>query len=1045
MPVLDRPTGVPEHAPASTVAGSRPVRAALVPLAALATGWSSAVHRPAPLVAAMLVLLCVPLRIDAGGSAFGPGDLASVVLVGVAATAYVRSGPPLARPLVLLFGGVLLGGALATLTAYDPTGSLVGLVRYLQLFVLVPLAVVVSIRSVRDARLVVGALIGIAALQGASGLWQVATGDGASFGGAPIRAVGTFGASDVIAMSAVVGTGLVACVAFATTTRGRERACWIALSVVLLVPLGLSLSRGSWIATGIAVLLVLALAGRRVLLVSLAVAPAWATVLVGGFGIGSAVLAERLDSITGAVGTPDSSVTDRYDLWETALSIWRDHPWTGVGIKAFPLFRDGHAPIGLSSGSDIEGAGSGFARQALLSPHNQYLLVLSEQGILGAGAFAALVLVLTVGAVVVLRRCPAPVRGIGAATAGLMLWQAVQFTYGDLGGPSSLLTSTVIGLAGWWVFGRWTAPAPTDAERTARVRAVRPRRAEPGTVAAAVVDGRVPGARPAPPGPAVPAPRPPGAVPPRTGTPRPENPDTPDPDSGRAVARAAALSAALAAAGSLLGLVRDLLVAAFFGATGETDAFLVAWTVPETLAPLLIEGAMAFVLVPAFGRALVAAEERRRTTRLLGVPSMSDPVAELIESTLPVVLVALTLLGAVTGLGAPWLIAVLAPGLTDPALAVLCMRVVAITIPLLGAAGYLAAALRTHHRFAAPAAIYLAYNAGIVGTVLLTRESLGVVGAALGISVGAALMVLVQLPSARRVLPRMRAFSLHRRTTLFTFAAVLPVVAYTLSRQAQTFVERFAGSGLAEGTISHLNYAQKVAQIPITLSFMAAAVTFPIFARSVAAGRRDDARRRMEVDVLVIGTVAMVVAVYLWIFGPAVVGTLFERGAFTAADTAATVAILRVYVLGLLGQALVNLLVRPYYTFDGRVWFPAVAMGAGLVATVGTTFLLVGPFGAAGIAGANAAGISLTALLLVAGSGRRLPVAPGQAGYERLAAVGLPAAAAAAGAGYLVSGPLAGLPVVVQAAVGGVVVLAAAGSVPLLVHAVRRRRPARRT
>src|SRR5262245_9281044 len=69
------------------------------------------------------------------------------------------------------------------------------------------------------------------------------------------------------------------------------------------------------------------------------------------------------------------------------------------------------------------------------------------------------------------------------------------------------------------------------------------------------------------------------------------------------IARATMVTAALTGLGSLLGLARDLLLARYFGATGATDAFLVAWTVPETASPLLIEGAMALVMIPFFVRA----------------------------------------------------------------------------------------------------------------------------------------------------------------------------------------------------------------------------------------------------------------------------------------------------------------------------------------------------------------------------------------------------------------------------------------------------------
>ncbi|MEV4089134.1 lipid II flippase MurJ, partial [Nonomuraea fuscirosea] len=88
------------------------------------------------------------------------------------------------------------------------------------------------------------------------------------------------------------------------------------------------------------------------------------------------------------------------------------------------------------------------------------------------------------------------------------------------------------------------------------------------------------------------------------------------------------------------GSSRDLTLGTTFGADAETDAFLVAWTIPETAAPLLIEGAMAFVLVPLFSRALEAGDDLRK----------------LVSATMPALCLALAALSAVTAAAAPWLV-----------------------------------------------------------------------------------------------------------------------------------------------------------------------------------------------------------------------------------------------------------------------------------------------------------------------------------------------------------------------------------------------------
>src|SRR6185436_13790111 len=97
--------------------------------------------------------------------------------------------------------------------------------------------------------------------------------------------------------------------------------------------------------------------------------------------------------------------------------------------------------------------------------------------------------------------------------------------------------------------------------------------------------------------------------------------------------------------------------------------------------------------------------------------------------------VILGVVSVAVAVAAPALVRVLAPGLEDPDLAVRCTRFTAVTVLAFGVAGYLGAALRSTHAFGSAAAIYVAYNVGIVALMLGTRDTWGVVGAAAGIAV----------------------------------------------------------------------------------------------------------------------------------------------------------------------------------------------------------------------------------------------------------------------------------------------------------------------
>ena len=467
--------------------------------------------------------------------------------------------------------------------------------------------------------------------------------------------------------------------------------------------------------------------------------------------------------------------------------------------------------------------------------------------------------------------------------------------------------------------------------------------------------------------------------------------------------RAAVVTVVITLAGSLLGLVRDLLLARFFGANGGTDAFLVAWTVPETAFPLVVEGAMSLLMIPLFSRAL----ER-------------DHARQVVAATMPRIVAALIGLSALAIVAAPVLVRIVAPGLADPALAVTCTRLTSVTVLTFGLAGYLSAALRANHIFGAPATIHLAYNIGILALMWTLHGRLGIVSAAAGVALGSVFMVVAQLPSFLRHigLPR------HWRVSgpAVTLGAFAPIGVYTLTRQAQVFIERFLGSSLPPGTISHLNYAQKVAQMPMLVALLVCTVTFPTLARSVASGEAETARRRLEADLRTVTALIFVAAAYLIAFAPVVVQVLLQHGEFTAADTAATAAIMRVYALGVLGHALVGVLSRPFFLGRRPTWYPAAAMGVGLAVTAVLAVAGVPFFHAYAIAAANGTGITTTAVLLLIGlRGRLVAVSLTAVGG---AALRLATAAAGAGAlGWLAGRLMTDWPPSVAAVAGGAVVL----------------------
>jgi O-antigen ligase len=431
-----------------------PLRVALAPLAWLLATVELAVRRPSVVVVATVLLICLPSQITdvAASGHITPADVLACAVVAVVAIRLLRGERSAARRGWLPFAFVLIALALATVTASDVAASIVGFIRYSELFVLVPIAVAMSLRDRLDVRMVAGAIIAVTVAEGAVGVYQYLTGTGATYGGQYVRAVGTFGPDQVLALGALTGYGLIVTLALGLASRGRTRVLLLAGAAFLLLPLELTLSRGAWIATAGSVLVLLVIANWRLAVAVTGVAALAGVLLTIGSGAGdssSGTVGQRLTSIVSSGSEPDQSVRDRYALWDAAIGIWRDHPVVGVGLKDFAEYRDSYASVELSAGSDVGDSASGVSREPLLSAHNQYLMVLSEQGTVGLLAFGGLLAMLGLGS---LRRRhtllpPAEQRFLDLAAPAAMVWTLIDFAYGDIGaGPTSVLLAVVLGL-----------------------------------------------------------------------------------------------------------------------------------------------------------------------------------------------------------------------------------------------------------------------------------------------------------------------------------------------------------------------------------------------------------------------------------------------------------------------------------------------------------------------------------------------------------------------------------------------------------------------
>jgi O-antigen ligase len=433
----------------------------LVPTALVLAIGRTLWRRPVLLVAVVMLLVCVPWRGGGEGEGAARLSLADVAAVGlvalVLARAMVIGDAARLRSWVLLpLAAVFVACGAATAMAADGLTSLVGMARFVEIFIAIPLATYLTLERRSDLSLILGTFLVIGIGEGVLGVYQFVTGSGAGFGDAAIRAVGTFGAYEILSLASVVTQALLVAVAVVIAGRGPGRALAAVAVVGLALPLAASLSRGAWIAAVVAILAMVLVANFRAGLMLLLASVIVMALLLTLSKETSTSVAQRFASIASAVSSPDQSVRDRYSLWQVAGDIWHDHPVTGVGLRHFPLFRDTYAPMSLSSGGDVLDATQGFRRVELLSPHNFYLLVLSELGIVGAMAFAIYFIAFAVAGIrraAIIKRPPV-VRIFGLTAVGVLIRLLVGGLYGDLvGGATTVLTAVLLGCVIWWASG----------------------------------------------------------------------------------------------------------------------------------------------------------------------------------------------------------------------------------------------------------------------------------------------------------------------------------------------------------------------------------------------------------------------------------------------------------------------------------------------------------------------------------------------------------------------------------------------------------------
>ena len=425
----------------------------------------------------------------------------------------------------------------------------------------------------------------------------------------------------------------------------------------------------------------------------------------------------------------------------------------------------------------------------------------------------------------------------------------------------------------------------------------------------------------------------------------------------------------------VLGYLRDMVIAAVFGAGAATDVFFVAFRIPNFLRRLFGEGAFSQAFVP------VLSEYQQRRP---------DQVKDLIDHVVGVLFLSLMAVTALAVAGAPWLVLLIAPGFADePDKLLLATQLLRITFPYLLFISLTAAAmaiLNSRGYFAAPAFSPVLLNlAMIISAVMFAdRFDQPVIALALGVLVGGVAQLLWQVPFLMRLrlLPRLRVRWGHsgvRRVLLL----MVPTLFGAGVAQINLLFDTFLASFLQSGSISWLYYSDRLLEFPLGVFAIAlATIMLPDLSRRHAAGDQQGFTGLLEWGSRLALLVGLPAAAALAVLAEPLLSTLFQRGEFDAAAVHGATLSLWAYAPGLVAAMLVKLYAPGFFARQNTrtpVRIGIIALVANMVFNV----ILIFPLQHAGLALATSCSAFLHAGLLyralrseglfaVSVSGRRL-------------------------------------------------------------------------
>lgn len=441
--------------------------------------------------------------------------------------------------------------------------------------------------------------------------------------------------------------------------------------------------------------------------------------------------------------------------------------------------------------------------------------------------------------------------------------------------------------------------------------------------------------------------------------------------SGRNLLQSTSIVSGMTLLSRVLGLVRDIVFARFFGATIVMDAFIVANRIPNMLRRFFAEGAFSQGFVPVMAR-----------YREIHDHEDAREFVDAVSGTLGLVLFCITLIGVVA---APVLVFVVAPGFVgEDGRFDLATAMLRFTFPYLlfvSLTAFAGGILNTYGKFAAPAFTPVILNVVLISCAMWLAPQLDEPGMALayGVFIAGVVQLLFQIPFLAKIhaVPRPRWRPRHEGVRRVG-TLMLPAIFGSSVAQINVLLGGVIASLLGVGKVSLLYYSDRLMEFPLGLFGIAlATVTLPYLSRQHANASMDEFSNTVDWSMKLVLLIAIPAAVGLVMLAEPLVATIFFGGEFTAFDVEMTALSLQAFAIGLVGFSFVKILAPAYFAREDtrtpvRIGLIALAVNFILSIVLAWWLTKAGFVGThAGLALAISVAALLNAWLLYAGLRKR--------------------------------------------------------------------------